>query len=61
MIWEEKFWNSSVEGEKVADIVFTRGLFPWIVVSLFDFFFWHNIEQVVGWIFLPKEEGNSNV
>jgi hypothetical protein len=61
MIWEEKFWNSSVEGEKVADIVFTRGLFPWIVVSWFDFFFWHNIEQVVSWIFLPKEEGNSNV
>jgi hypothetical protein len=54
MIWEEKFWNSSVEGEKVADIVFTRGLFPWIVVSWFDFFFWHNIEQVVGWIFLSN-------
>jgi hypothetical protein len=39
MIWEEKFWNSSVEGEKVAEIVFTRGLFPWIVVSWFEFFF----------------------
>jgi hypothetical protein len=39
MIWEEKFWNSSVEGEKVAEIVFTRGLFPWIVVCWFEFFF----------------------